>query len=108
MPITSRSIDIIRRIPTLSVVVSAIVLIQTCEGFALVDRSGARTLRTRHDAVRPGGTLASETRFPDKIIGHLDLIPLLRGISDHAGTRRGRQALLALVGQDFELCNNTK
>lgn len=102
MPINSRSIGITSRIPTISVVVTAIALIQICEGFVLVDRSGARTLHTRHDVVRPGGMLASETRFPDEIIGPLDLIPLLRGISDHAGTRRGRQALLALVGQDSD------
>ena len=32
----------------------------------------------------------------------LDLLPLMEAVSLHAGTRRGRQSLLALVGADYD------
>ena len=79
-----------------------------CEGFFLGDHGGVRAPPSRHSSSvvqRAVSTITSdahETSFPEQIIGSLDLIPLLRGISDHAGTRRGRQALLALVGQDTD------
>jgi hypothetical protein len=41
--------------------------------------------------------------FPVHLIARLDLEPLMHGIAEHAGTRRGRQALLRLVNQDTDL-----
>ena len=40
--------------------------------------------------------------FPDELIESLDLVPLLQGVADHAGTKRGRQALLSLVKGDAQ------
>jgi MutS domain V len=40
------------------------------------------------------------SRFEDDIINSLDLVPIIRGVADHTGTRRGHQALLHLVGED--------
>lgn len=102
MPVATCFIGVIRKLLAI-VVVTNITLIPFCDGFVLVDRCTARALATtRCDVARPTSVISSDTRFPDEIIGPLDLIPLLRGISDHAGTRRGRQALLALVGQDSD------
>ena len=41
-------------------------------------------------------------RFAAYLSRALDLGPLLRGVASHAGTRRGRQGLLALVNQDSD------
>jgi hypothetical protein len=41
-------------------------------------------------------------RFADHLSRALDLAPLLRGVASHAGTRRGRQGLLALVNEDSD------
>jgi len=38
--------------------------------------------------------------FSHDLIQGLDLKPLLHGVAAHAGTRRGRQAILSLVGDD--------
>jgi hypothetical protein len=38
--------------------------------------------------------------LPDHLIKTLDLAPLLQRVSSHAGTRRGREALLSLVNED--------
>lgn len=38
--------------------------------------------------------------FSSSLIEALDLVPLLQKVAAHAGTRRGRQALLSLVEQD--------
>lgn len=43
-----------------------------------------------------------EFRFADHLSRALDLVPLLRGVASHAGTRRGRQGLLALVNEDSD------
>jgi hypothetical protein len=40
------------------------------------------------------------TVFPDYLIEALDLVPLLRGVALHTGTRRGHQAMLSLVKED--------
>eukprot|EP00548_Thalassiothrix_antarctica_P020823 CAMPEP_0194196114 /NCGR_PEP_ID=MMETSP0154-20130528/76495_1 /TAXON_ID=1049557 /ORGANISM="Thalassiothrix antarctica, Strain L6-D1" /LENGTH=873 /DNA_ID=CAMNT_0038920691 /DNA_START=133 /DNA_END=2755 /DNA_ORIENTATION=- len=40
--------------------------------------------------------------FFEDLVNSLDLLPLIYGVSNHAGTRRGRQALLSLVGENTE------
>jgi len=46
-------------------------------------------------------TTAFNAKFSDDLIESLDLSPLMRIVSLHAGTRRGRQAFLALTGDDY-------
>lgn len=41
-------------------------------------------------------------QFTDELSQSLDLVLLLEAVSRHAGTRRGRQSLLALVGADYQ------
>jgi dsDNA-specific endonuclease/ATPase MutS2 len=81
-------------------VLVASALLPTCAGFLHGDLFGP----VRHKALasRRATVLSDAHRFSDELVICLDLIPLLRGISDHAGTRRGRQAILALVGQDTD------
>ena len=43
-----------------------------------------------------------QARFSDDLVESLDLLPLMEAVSLHAGTRRGRQSLLALVGADYD------
>lgn len=42
------------------------------------------------------------SRFPDDLVESLDILPLLEAVSLHAGTRRGRQAFLALAGASYD------
>jgi hypothetical protein len=44
--------------------------------------------------------LASASSFSKGLIEALDLVPLIQKVAAHAGTRRGRQALLSLVEYD--------
>jgi hypothetical protein len=80
-------------------VLVASALLKTCDGFLHGDIIGL----TQHQVLAGRrATFLSNTHNVPEDISRLDLIPLLRGISDHAGTRRGRQAILALVGQDTD------
>lgn len=45
------------------------------------------------------GAKRSDKKLSDNLIRSLDLVPLLDSVANHAGTRRGRQALLSLVGE---------
>jgi hypothetical protein len=45
---------------------------------------------------------SQDFQFADHLSRALDLVPLLRGVASHAGTRRGRQGLLALVNEDSD------
>lgn len=48
-----------------------------------------------------GDDIATISRYPSDLVDSLDLLPLLEAVSRHAGTRRGRQAFLALAGADY-------
>ena len=45
---------------------------------------------------------ATMSRYSPNLVDSLDLLPLLEAVSLHAGTRRGRQAFLALAGAGYE------
>jgi hypothetical protein len=45
---------------------------------------------------------ASLSRIPQQLVQSLDLEPVVRALSSHAGTRRGREAILGLVGEERE------
>jgi hypothetical protein len=49
-----------------------------------------------------GETLSKGSFFPEELIQSLDLAPLIQGVARHAGTRRGHQALLSLVSENYD------
>lgn len=40
------------------------------------------------------------SRIPKPLVQSLDLAPVIRSLSNHAGTRRGREAILGLIGEE--------
>ena len=46
--------------------------------------------------------------FTDDLIQALDLAPLIHHLADHTGTKRGRDSLLALLGENQEFNHKTK
>ena len=55
---------------------------------------------------KPSESNQSKNYFSDQLIRSLDLIPLLEGVARHTGTRRGTQALLALIKKDQATVQN--
>lgn len=45
---------------------------------------------------------ADRSRVPRRLVQALDLAPVIRTLSNHAGTRRGREAILGLIGEEQE------
>lgn len=42
----------------------------------------------------------ARSRIPESLVQSLDLAPVIRELSKHAGTRRGREAVLGLIGEE--------
>jgi hypothetical protein len=40
------------------------------------------------------------SRLPHHLVESLDLAPIVRSLADHTGTRRGREAILGLIGEE--------
>jgi len=57
----------------------------------------------RHVSARAAGASSNaldSSRIPERLVQSLDLAPVIRALSKHAGTRRGREAILGLVGEE--------
>ena len=60
-----------------------------------------RRLNARRRAVTEEANAESDgSRIPKHLVQSLDLAPIIRSLSNHAGTRRGREAILGLVGEE--------
>lgn len=46
------------------------------------------------------GVEQDATRLPERLVQSLDLAPVIRALSSHAGTRRGREAILGLISEE--------
>ena len=45
-------------------------------------------------------SISARSRIPESLVQSLDLAPVIRLLSKHAGTRRGREAILGLIGEE--------
>ena len=77
---------------------AALVIPSAC--FQSPQTSNAALARTRHYRCSHAATKSDHHGFSQDLIQCLDLIPLVHGVAAHAATRRGRQAILSLVGND--------
>lgn len=62
----------------------------------------SRSEHRLHGRADTAGGAEDRSRIPKRLVIALDLAPVIRSLSSHAGTRRGREAILGLIGEEQE------
>jgi hypothetical protein len=90
--------EFLRGLARIACCLAAFVIPSAC--FQSPQPSSSALVRTRHHRSWHAATKSDHHGFSQDLIQCLDLIPLVHAVAAHAATRRGRQAILSLVGND--------